>query len=194
MIFPKFLKKTMTIKEMTDMIKFITIVPIFFLIAASGFCQNDPEGIAGLKWGDSIQKFRELEYPATAKIDTKLNGVQIGSRWVNLGDVKSGRYRARYNFYKDRFFLFFFPITESGGQTAKEKVDILKQALIIKYGEPKDEGYLIWKLSNVLIILRWYEGYDKGDLSYSYVPILIEKIEDERKLKEDPVQKTKDEL
>ncbi len=156
-----------------------------------------PDGFLGLKWGSSTLKFRELSPPAQHLNDPDDKGKQWGQKWHGkIGEVDVGS--TGYIFNKDRFFVAITHFKE------KKNYRILKDALILKYGQPQEMSPLvlkvnpnskvgeecIWKIETVWITLKINELKDEGTLQYSYLPILEEGIKEEKR----DAQKTKDSL
>jgi len=76
----------------------LVLIPVFVL------AQKAPEGIGGLNWGDSIEKFKELTNPSGFGLKDMGNDVKIGGRFISLGEVMHGNEPSMYSFYKDRFY------------------------------------------------------------------------------------------
>ncbi len=186
------------------------LMGILFVLIIVGnlFAQDAPTGIGGLTWGDPIEKFQELKDPTGFGLKDMGNGIHVGGRWISLGDVACGITPSIYNFYMNRFYFFMFPIREKEKSLAIKKFGTLKEALISKYGAPSKQTPLPsdstysdqstteyqWNLRDVWIKLKWDTLTSKGSLSYCYVPILIEKVKNDRGREKESLEKTKDSL
>jgi hypothetical protein len=141
--------------------------------------QTAPDGMGGLKWEDSTAKFMELTDPPPDKLmDEKPDGNRVGIRPIKkLGEIKTSGF-AMYSFFNDRFYNFFIKI---------DPVDLslLKEALILKYGQSKDGKR--WLLEKKVVITF---DQEKSSLSYIYVPILSQIM----KSKKGAAEKSKDSL
>jgi hypothetical protein len=157
----------------------IILFILFLLFPMNVFPQSAPEGIGGLKWEDSTLKFRELTDPSPDNLfNENKDGDRTGTRSLKkIGEIRTDGF-AMYSFFKDRFYSFMVKIDQ-------RDFNILKEALLSKYGKPKKEG--IWLLENKVVI-RWNE--EKGSLIYIYGPIYKELLDARKSLSE----KSKDAL
>ena len=159
------------------------------------------EGAGGLKWGSTIEEFSRLKYPSpipfsgSNSIEQKFTvgvreNVRLGSRYYMILGI--GSHSANYHFYKNKFYYFSFDTGSGNGE-------MIKQALISKYGQPKEISPLVlfinpnakvgtgygWEVRDVTITLNINKMKNEAYLSYTHVPIVKLRILDDKKTSEE---------
>jgi hypothetical protein len=178
---------------------FLTSIFTILILSSLVSAQKAPDGIGGLKWGDSIEKFKELKDPTPWSLPEEGDrGKALGFRHIGLlGDVRTMS-MGGYGFDKNRFSYFTVKIDP-------RDLTILKNALIMKYGDPTKESPLVlkinpnakvgieyqWILEDIVMIgLSSNEIKKEVVLSYFYLPYARGNIQEDKKSSE----RTKDSL
>ncbi len=179
--------------------KSLMVLGIILIFSSLTWGQKAPEGMGGLKWGDSAEKFKELKDPVPWRLpDESSKEKTFGFRYIGLlGEVRTIG-EAGYGFNKNRFCFFTVKIDP-------RDLNILKNALIMKYEKPTKETPLVlkinpnakvgiqyaWTIEGIVIIrLSSNEIKKEVTLIYFYLPFSYEQFQEDKKSSE----KTKDNL
>ena len=149
-----------------------------------------PDGRGELKWGDSTDKFTELSNPRPWRLATEdEDGNRMGARILeSIGHIRLSE-PAEYYFYKDRYYNF---TARFKGKSVSMDLSV---ALSEKYGKPKEKPLFLminpnarvgteytWNLEDIVeITLEFNDQKDEGSLSYTYIPILNERMKERKK-------------
>jgi hypothetical protein len=158
------------------------------------------EGAGGLKWGSTVEEFSRLKNPSpipfggSNSIEQKFTvgvgeNVRLGSRYYMISGI--GSHSANYHFYKNKFYYFSIDTGSGYGE-------MIKQALISKYGQPKEISPLVlyinpnakvgtgygWEVRDVTITLNINNMKNESHLSYIHIPTLKLRISDDKKTSE----------
>jgi len=155
------------------------------------------EGMGGLRWGDTTEEFSRLRNPSPSptygegrKFTNKISEhVAYGTRYYMISGI--GSHLANYYFYKNKFYYFSIDTGSGYGE-------MIKQALISKYGQPKEISPLVlyinpnakvgtgygWEVKDVTITLNINNMKNESHLSYIHIPTLKLRISDDKKTSE----------
>jgi hypothetical protein len=203
----------MRIKEVNRMKSISFICLMLFVVTGPVGAQapTSPEGFLGFKWESSVAEYAKLQDPPPEVLNSnplaslydrytnliEKKEIRFGKRYLRkIGEVEVGT--TSYIFKRDKFCSADIDFKD------ERNYRVLKEALILKYGQTKEISALslkanpqtrvgekcTWRLSSVLIELQYNEMSGEGKLYYSYLPVLLEGI---KKEKED-IQKTKNAL
>jgi len=179
------------------------LVLTMILLPGVIFAQTAPDGFGGLKWGTTVEEFKNVTDPPMVELRAQEDNKDftIGYRRIySIGKVSC--WGMHYTFYKGRLFRVHTSLNVDNVDR-ESNFRILRESLTMKYGKPKQTPIVLrinpnakvgmeynWDLGKVWINLSWNDIDKDGFLTYTYLSIQKEFMRDEKKAAE----KTKDHL
>lgn len=168
----------------------LLVMVLGLLVAIPLFATETPTGMGGLNWGASMQAYKDdLTHHNYEKNLYKTGNDYYGSKSrVKLGELEV---KALYFFYNDKYYLFV-AFAERYDYKYKDYLGI-KELLISKYGQPliiplvlkinpnaKAGESCHWKPGDVQICLEINTIKGAWSLTYTYLPVFLEKEKAEK--------------
>ena len=136
--------------------------------------QNEPDNFRGIKWGTNLSDLPDMRLQITKTGGNLKMYLRRGDK-MKIGDAELTV--IIYVFYKDRFVSVMISFESASNFEA------IKKTLFSVYGKGRQDNPFIeeykWMGADVRILLE--KGFLKGQVLYSYMPILKDYLEEKKK-------------